>query len=173
VGQLSGTSGAKVVLLVSKDFAVAYACNNRHIASLVGGKALSGSASLNNEAGAKASVTFNAREAKGTFFLPAEPPALFVAVPATGRAGFYVADATAKAGHLAGRWVVGTNGASAGVLRLNGTIISNRPIARTISLESTVLHPRRTTVVLGYPQSLVFPNVPVYPAGPVHPGSPS
>ena len=97
------------------------------------------------------------------FSFPGKATEGFVAVPATGKAGFYVADVATRSGLLAGRWVVDANGKSFGVLRLNGVIIGNPPIAPAVSFGSTVLHPVLTTVVVGYPQNPIYPVSPTYP----------
>ncbi len=51
-------------------------------------------------------------------------------------------------------------GQSAGVLRLDGTIIANPPIATHISIAGSALHPVPTTVVAGYATSPVHPSSP-------------
>ena len=163
MGQFSSAPAIKVVLLVSRDFAVAYACDNKKAAALVGGRVGGGLAAMDNVEGAVATARYNALGASGIFSLPGTAPEAFVASPATSKAGFYVADLATKAGH----WVVAANGTSAGVLRLNGTIISNPPVAPSLSTSGGVLHPVPTAVVTGYPTSPVFPDNPIYPNGPI------
>ncbi|HYA45845.1 MAG TPA: hypothetical protein VED59_09560 [Acidimicrobiales bacterium] len=171
VGKLNGAPETEMVILVSKDFAVAYACDNKQAAALVGGKVTAGSSTLNNQGGSKAVLTFDPKGARGMFSFPGKAAEGFVGVLATGKAGFYVADIATKRGLLAGRWVVDANGRSFGVLRLNGVIVGNPAIAPAIAFDSAVLHPVLTTVVVGYPQNPIYPTSPTYPVTLAHPSS--
>lgn len=145
VGRFAEQPALKVALLVGRDSAMAYICDNHSGGVLLRGSVRhdgpAGTARLTAVDGITLGATFGARDATGTVSLPGKAAARFTAQAANGAAGLYEASAAVAAGSLQGRWILGSDGQVAGMVRLNGHPVGNPVLQPTVSVGAGTLKP--------------------------------
>jgi hypothetical protein len=145
VGRLHARPGTPVALVVGRDSAEAYLCDNRQVAALLSGPVnQAGSratAELKGARGARLEAAVGGSTASGTVTLPGQPGATFSATAAGGAASLYQANSVTPAGLLTGGWDVGLDGQAVGAMKLNGVVVANPALQHTVSVGSGTLKP--------------------------------